>query len=44
MDFSANNTALWSPIVQIGIIAGLILAYLAVLLFFMLKIGNKKKK
>ena len=25
MDFSAANTALWSPIVQIGIIAGLIL-------------------
>ena len=25
MDFSANNTTLWSPIVQIGIIAGLIL-------------------
>ena len=25
MDFSANNVALWSPIVQIGIIAGLIL-------------------
>ena len=25
MDFSANNTPLWSPIVQIGIIAGLIL-------------------
>ena len=25
MDFSANNTSLWSPIVQIGIIAGLIL-------------------
>ena len=25
MDFSANNIALWSPIVQTGIIAGLIL-------------------
>ena len=25
MDFSAANTALWSPVVQIGIIAGLIL-------------------
>ena len=25
MDFSAANTALWSPIVQTGIIAGLIL-------------------
>ncbi len=25
MDFSANNTALWSPMIQMGIIAGLIL-------------------
>lgn len=25
MDFSANNTALWAPIIQIGIIAGMIL-------------------
>lgn len=25
MDFSSANTALWNPIIQIGIIAGLIL-------------------